>query len=125
MTIETTYIADDGTRFDNEWDCERHEAKKRAEEFKDTAFLFDHDGKILSLDGDGFEEACYLKAITDDAARYMAEIFAGWCTPWNSEYSDLTQSIKAGCWAYINGMWTSTDDVKNIVKTLRKIGEEI
>lgn len=125
MTTEITYIADDGTRFDYEYECEQYEAAKRAEKFKDTALLFDRNGKTLPLDEESFEDAYFLKAVTDEAAQYMAEIFECWTTPWNSEYTDFTQGIEAGCWAYINEKWSSIDDVKNIIKILREIGEEI
>lgn len=41
MRKETIYIADDGTKFDTEDECEVYEFKKRLNDKKDTFMLFD------------------------------------------------------------------------------------
>lgn len=43
------YIADDGTKFDEQFKCEEYEQKLKADSFYDTLECYDVDGKKLSL----------------------------------------------------------------------------
>ena len=73
MRVIKTYIADDGKRFDSEYECMEYEEKLRSNKFADSAFLFDQDGKKLPLTGDGFEQAYFIICKTEEAADYLYE----------------------------------------------------
>lgn len=110
------YVAEDGTKFDDEDECLEYESKTAERIFKDTAFLFDEKGRQLPLSGNAFDVAIYIKATTDAAARFMAEKFGDWTTPWNQ-----MGIIKPGCWAYVNDGWVSIEEIEEIHKILYEI----
>ena len=117
MKTITTYIANDGTEFNNEWECQDYEAEQEARKYQDTAILLDEDGERLPLCDDSFQEAFYIKAVTDEAARFMAERFVCWSTPWN-EYGIEPH---AGIWAFFNEEWTQAEEIEKVYKIIRKI----
>lgn len=49
MTTEVTYIACDGTKFEERWKCEEYEKDLEIQGLKDTLFCFDEEGSPLSL----------------------------------------------------------------------------
>lgn len=99
MRVETRYYANDGTRFDTRLECEEYEQKVESDKFKDTALLFDEDGKPLYLTSDGYESAIYIVCKTDEAAQFVYKQM-GHClyTPWDS-YGVIP---RAGCWKWDN-----------------------
>ena len=90
------YIADDGTEFDNEFDCEVYEETNR----HNTAYnieVYDLDGNRLTLTKDLSDEDFYWKAEKVvlhtkeevDDLQWLAE-YTGWC-----EFEQLTS---VGTW---------------------------
>lgn len=117
MTTVTTYIAEDGTKFDSEWECMDYEAEQEAKEYADTAFLFDDKGERLSLHSDSFNEAFFIKATTNEAAQFMAERFEGWSTPWY----DRGIAPQAGMWVFFNEEWTALEEIEHAYKMMQKL----
>lgn len=120
MKVISTYIADDGTEFENSWECEKYEAKCRSNKFKDVALLFDEKGQRLPLTDKGFEKANFIVAKTVEAAEYMVDEFGpGWTTPWD-EYG-----VVAGMWYYDGGDdgWGDVKELFALVDTIKKIKE--
>ena len=67
MIERITYIADDGTEFDDEDECLAYEAELNFGAFKDHVFLFNSVRSPLSFSLDNFE-ASYYVVINDDSA---------------------------------------------------------
>lgn len=107
MRVE--YIADDGTRFDNEWDCMAHEDMLNHPNLKFVSWILE-DGTICGLDR-CFDEDVYLNCIriivpSDEAAadvRWLAK-HCGYC-----DYEAITSM---GVWDYC--MDTDGDDNRYI-----------
>lgn len=92
--MRVLYIADDGTEFDDEWDCEEYEWIQNHQGLKEIVFL-DQDGKVLE---DPMSENTYINAETiivptDEAAKELRELgeYAGWF------YDSI---ISAGTWVF-------------------------
>ncbi len=118
MQIIKTYIAEDGTKFDNEWECAEHEEKLTAQKFADTAFIYDKDGNPLPMVASGFETAVYLVAKTDEAAAFMAELFKDWCNPWWNS----CEAVAAGCWVSPDGdEWQPAEDILKMARIIEQI----
>ncbi len=116
MKIIETYVAEDGTEFNNEQECCEYEEKLRAQPFADTALLFDAEGNKMSLSAVSFENATYIKAVTDEAAAYMAKEFKDWDNPWwNSGI------VEAGCWAYFGDGWEPVEDILAMARIIKRI----
>lgn len=116
MVVVKTYIAEDGTHFDTEWECADYESKLRMNAFKDTALLFDIHGQRLPLKEKNFEAAYYIKALTDEAAEYMAELASGWENPWGR-----SKEAKAGFWVYIGDEWTPAKTILDMAEIINRI----
>ena len=90
--MRTIYIAEDGTEFNNVWDCEDYEALLSHQEIYNIAFFDEMSNKTFVKHGDEFNDDLYnyaekiivhnerelecLKWITD---------YCGWC-----EFEDIT-----------------------------------
>lgn len=121
MRVIKTYVADDGTRFDNEYDCAAHEEKMRANVFADSALLFDEDGKRLPLTCDNFGEATFIICKTTASAEYMLEEFGRtWENPWMKDCS----GPKAGAWIYFHQEWIEADELLGAFNLIKKLMEE-
>lgn len=116
MTVLKVYVAEDGTKFSDELECIHYEDELRANQFRTTALLFDEDGKPLPLSVGGFESAYYIRAVTDEAAAYMAEEFKDYDNPWYRE-----GHTNAGAWVFFNDNWTAADTIFKIAEILGKI----
>ena len=87
--MKIIYEADDGTRFDNRFDCEFYEESKRHHHLKDVTF-YDEEGKPYSIDGNGYDDwvddriyyECYGIDIHND--EELEDViwlgkYTGWC----------------------------------------------
>jgi len=108
MKIE--YIADDGARFDDEYECLEYEWKLEHPHLKDVAF-FDKDGNnlddMMSLDTYGETEKIIV--LTQEAANDLMELgdYTGHCA-----YQDVNSP----------GTWVFNDDP--YISTFEKIEEK-
>lgn len=123
MKREITYIALDGTRFDDEEACEDYEAKLLTEKYGKNALFFDDDGKPLSFDEDGFLSSAFILCKTKEAAQYLQDEYGpNYYTPWDDN------PIDAGCWMRDEGdhnNWRPIEDyideLKDALNTAYKI----
>lgn len=123
MTTKTvrTYYADDGTEFDNFIDCFDYENQDKYKEFENTALIFHEFGHQMPLNSNNFKHAAYIKAVTNEAAQFMAKTFKKFHTPWNTNsYDDLNDNypITAGGWAYKGDRWISTTELQSWLSIL-------
>lgn len=116
MRVIKTYVAEDGTTFDNEQECAEYEEELRINTFADTALLFDEEGNKMPLSAMNFERAIYIKAVTDEAAAFMAEEFRYCDNPWwNSD------TAKAGCWVFFGDAWRPIEDILEMARIIEQI----
>lgn len=74
--MEIVYIADDGTKFDDEDECLAHERKMRMRKanFAENIRLFSRDKEeFIFIDGDDYERAFFMEILTDEAAAMLEE----------------------------------------------------
>lgn len=95
MTTETTYIACDGRRFTDEWECEEYEFSLQLKEFQDDILLFNGRGEKLPLNDEGLSNLVFLKCKTKESAQFLFSKVDGIYWPWESE-----EDTEAGCWYY-------------------------
>lgn len=93
--MRTVYIADDGTQFDDEFECEDYEWKLNHPHLKDVR-CYDKDGNelknIFSENTYGYSQKIIVP--TDEAARDLQELskYTGYCY-----YGHIAES---GTWVY-------------------------
>lgn len=123
MEVIKTYVACDGKKFEDEWECQEYEEALEATKYQDTALLFDLGGKPLPLSQEGFQGAFIVKAVTDEAAQYMAEAFHDYWNPWSRDCRWTPSEAKAGCWIFIdnNDDWVPASEYLKTADILRKI----
>ena len=74
--MEIIYIADDGTKFDDEDECLAHERKIRMRKanFAENIRLFSKDKEeFIFIDSDDYERAFFMEILTDEAAAMLEE----------------------------------------------------
>lgn len=118
MKTIVTYVADDGAIFQTEWECSDYEAKLRAEEFTNTAFLFNNNGERMPLSSDSFEKAFFIFAKTERAAAYLKEEFSDWDNPWTNK------APQAGIWWYNGEHWQPAEEITAIAKIIEIIASK-
>ena len=87
--MKIIYEADDGTRFDDRFDCEFYEESKHHHHLKDVTF-YDEEGKQYNIDGNGYDDwiddriyyGCYGIDIHND--EELEDViwlgkYTGWC----------------------------------------------
>lgn len=101
--MRIVYIADDGTQFDDEFECNAYEWKLNHSHLKDIGF-FDEDGNIVS--GSPFDDAHYNKVETivipnEKALRDLQALaeYTGFC-----DYDNINA---IGTWKHYNDNWDS------------------
>ena len=102
MTEIIIYRADDGTDFEDEWDCKHYEWQQSCEKAEYT--LLSHNFRILPTeDTSSYEDACFIFVPTQQSAFALS---ANWDTdminadcpsflPWRGD-----QTIELGLWAW-------------------------
>lgn len=67
--------ADDGTKFDEEYDCIQYERKKKLEECKDDFVFYNEQLNIIFPEEADTEQVCIIVVKTPAAAEYIGEWF--------------------------------------------------
>jgi hypothetical protein len=67
--------ADDGTKFDDEYDCIRYERKKKLEVYKDDFVFYDYNKCLIPPEEASAERICIIVIKTSAAAEYIGEWF--------------------------------------------------
>jgi hypothetical protein len=97
--MRTIYIADDGTQFDDEYDCQDYEWKLKHPGLKDIIF-YDMKDDVLEdiFSQTTYEDTMKIVVSTDEAVKDLYELgrYYGWCA-----YEDVTE---AGTWVWENGL---------------------
>ena len=80
MIEKTIYIAFDGKEFEDENECERYESKELQDKYGESLFVYDKDGKKISLDEDYHlcQYSQYITCKTKEALDYLNKIFDGY-----------------------------------------------
>lgn len=97
--IEIRYwVADDGTKFDDEYDCIQYERKKKLEEYKDDFVLYDEQINIIFPEEANTKQVCIIVVKTHAAAECISEWFndEGYCNP----FCDCELGQEIGTWVY-------------------------
>lgn len=101
MTEVTKYIADDGTEFDDEWDCRQYEWTQTIGE--PTFFLLGSELNLLDVkNANSYDDAWYIYIPTFDALRQLKKVwgegFIDTLSPWFIWKDE--DEIDLGLWAY-------------------------
>ena len=80
MTEKTVYIAFDGEEFEDYNECERYESKELQNKYGESLFVYNEDGKKISLDEDDrlCQDSYYITCKTKEALDYLNKIFDGY-----------------------------------------------
>lgn len=93
--MRTIYIADDGTQFDDEFECEHYEWVLNHSHLKEI-ICYDEDGNVLEdiLSQDTYETTMKIVVPTDEAAKELREAgrYCGFCA-----YGDVDST---GTWVW-------------------------
>ena len=90
--------ADDGTKFDEEYECIRYERKKKLEEYKDDFVFYDYNKCLIPPEDADTEKICIIVVKTPAAAEYIGEWFEddGCCSP----FDGCEFGHEVGTWVY-------------------------
>ena len=90
--------ADDGTKYDDEYDCIRYERRKKLEECKDDFVFYDEQKNIIFPEEAKTETVCIIVIKTPAAADYVGEWFEsdGCCSP----FDGCEFGHEVGTWVY-------------------------
>ena len=69
------WLANDGTKFDDEYDCIRYERKKKLENYKNDFIFYDEQKNIIFPEEANVEEISIIVIKTPDAAECIGEWF--------------------------------------------------
>lgn len=121
MTVETIYIADDGTRFDDENECSIYERSLRLKQVSNDVVVLDNKGQQIELDRLP-DEGEYLFCKTQEAAdTIFNEMCYDMTLPWD-EYSQVCPG--AWYWSCHTDRWYDVGDLLGQIKNIYKlIGE--
>ena len=91
------YVADDGKRFDQEWECVEYERKKEFEEYKDEVVFLDYYKKPIPLEEINTDRVEYIIVKTDRVAEAIGKWFNedGAIDPFYGTYEGCV-----GTWVY-------------------------
>ena len=92
------YVADDGTKFDDEYKCIRYERKKKLEKCKDEFVLYDEGKNIIFPEEANVEQICVIVIKTPLAAECVGEWFEdkGYYSP----FCGCEFGYEVGTWVY-------------------------
>ena len=69
------WLANDGTKFDDEYDCIRYERQKKLEKYKDDFIFYDEQKNIIFPEEANADQIFIVVIKTPDAAKYVGEWF--------------------------------------------------
>ena len=113
--------ADDGTKFDEEYDCIRYERKKKLEDYKDDFVLYDYNKCLIPPEETDTEKICIIVVKTPAAAEYISEWFeSDGCY---SPFDGCEFGHEVGTWVYgelveMGGEWIKLEAEIERLQTL-------
>lgn len=118
MKVETIYVAEDGRKFNDEYDCILYERELKVKTLEETIFLFDQDGHKLPLTNDSVGEAYCIVSKSKEASLLASELF--------DEYQNPFHLGEAGTWYYFeDDRWISADEIITVANMIKTIEEEL
>lgn len=118
--MRTVYIADDGTKFDNEIECEQYERKEKLKD--NTIIMLDGNNKILDNNIENFESclAISIKNRKDlDIVYYMGD-YTGCSCPYDT--GDFYYNTYNHEWEYLD---TKIKDLEAELNSYKIIKEKL
>ena len=121
--MEIIYIADDGTKFDNEDECLAHERKMRMRKanFAENIRLFSRDKEeFIFIDGDDYERAFFMEILTDEAAAMLEE----WVREEYNSYMFNNKTIPTAGRFYFdetNDEWVNVEELRQKYESINAI----
>lgn len=137
MKTKTIYIAEDGTEFDDEKECQDYERKSSISmaNLQKYVHFFDKNGKEIHFDSamsdfeDAYSSCVYMRIDCTDIIDDFIELCEGIETPWNSNPVSLLWDEdylpkKTGLYSYDNGYWEYiySEDVQKLNSMLAAEG---
>jgi hypothetical protein len=97
MTEVKYYVAEDGTRFEYEWDCIAYERKTMLENYKEHFKFFDYNKCPIPIEDATTEKVCCIIIKTEKGAEIVGEWFEqdGCDDPFEGVYYECV-----GTWVY-------------------------
>lgn len=91
------WLANDGTKFDDEYDCIRYERKKKLENYKNDFIFYDEQKNIIFPEEANADQISIIVIKTPDAAKNVGEWFEddGCLDPFDGMYGECV-----GTWVY-------------------------
>ena len=92
------WLANDGTKFDDEYDCIRYERKKKLENYKDDFIFYDEQKNIIFPEEANADQIFIVVIKTPDAAKCVGEWFEddGYYSP----FDGCEIGHEVGTWVY-------------------------
>ena len=121
--MEIIYIADDGTKFDDEDECLAHERKIRMRKanFAENIRLFSRDKEeFIFIDGDDYERAFFMEILTDEAAAMLEE----WVREEYNSYMFNNKTIPTAGRFYFdetNDEWVNVEELRQKYESINAI----
>ena len=121
--MKIIYIADDGTKFDDEDECLAHERKIRMRKanFAENIRLFSRDKEeFIFIDGDDYERAFFMEILTDEAAAMLEE----WVREEYNSYMFNNKTIPTAGRFYFdetNDEWVNVEELRQKYEDINAI----
>ena len=97
MTEIRYWVAEDGTKFDDEWECAQYERKIKLEKYKDDFVFLDHRKDTIPIEEVTTSEVIYIIVKNDRCAEAIGEWFISdeCADPFDGVYEQCV-----GTWVY-------------------------
>lgn len=121
------YVAEDGTRFEYEWDCVAYERKTMLENYKEHFKFFDYHKCPIFIEDATTENVCYIVIKTEKGAEIVGEWFEqdGCDDPFDGHYCSVV-----GTWYYgenedrDDGWYQIENDIARLQNLLAELHQE-
>lgn len=119
------WLANDGTKFDDEYDCIRYERKKKLENYKDDFIFYDEQKNIIFPEEANADQIFIVVIKTPDVAKYVGEWFEddGCYSP----FDGCEIGHEVGTWVYgdlleMGGEWVKLEaEIERLQNFLNEI----
>ena len=119
------WLANDGTKFDDEYDCIRYERKKKLENYKNDFIFYDEQKNIIFPEEANADQIFIVVIKTPDAAKYVGAWFEddGCYSP----FDGCEIGHEVGTWVYgdlleMGGEWVKLEaEIERLQNFLNEI----
>lgn len=123
MTEYITYVAFDGSEFDDEDDCLAYERTMKATDYEDEIFFYDSNRKPVPLNVEDLDDVYFVNIETEKASKWFLDRCrdSGATHPWTYDARRAEPFPKTGFfWYDDNGDWRHW---QTEMESLRAIGD--